>query len=117
MTIRTETPLGGGYSSYNVGGAAASYSYIRPEKTTIYVGLSSFIPVGNDGAFLGRMSLSDDSEDVDILDKNTQEGVSPRLNAYVEHHLPHKQTVVTDATAISLLAPRSITSKSGKHQN
>lgn len=93
---RTETPLDGGYSTNNTGGIAVSWSYIKPEKTTIYIGLSSFLGVGNNTAFRGQMSLSDGSEDINLLDKSTQHGSSPRLNAYIEHRLPHGQTIAAN---------------------
>ena len=84
----------------------ASYNYINPDKTVVWVEMS----LGKDWPTVksntGMMTLSSGDAPVILYEKEATSGLRPRFNAYVEHKLPHSQTIALDLNA-SVLNGRS----------
>ncbi|MBP3303989.1 MAG: TonB-dependent receptor [Muribaculaceae bacterium] len=102
---RTESPIDG-YVSMTSISPKASYNYINPDKTVVWVAMS----LGKDWPTVksntGMMTLSSGDAPVILYEKEATSGLRPRFNAYVEHKLPHSQTIALDLNA-SVLNGRS----------
>lgn len=107
---RTETPLKGRLSN-SMGSVQLSYSYINPEKTVFWAGVSANKHWNDRSDYHGIMSLSNGGADIRLRDMNDKYGLTPRFNAYLEQHLPGRQTIVADFNA-SIYNGRSIHSYS-----
>ena len=92
---RIETPLGGSLDN-DILGAWINYSYIKPDTTVIYLGLQTNGNTSDKWIYKGLLSLSDESEDIELTTKHGSTGQTPSFSAYLEHHFPHKQTLVVD---------------------
>lgn len=92
---RTETPAGG-YVSDNNGAAWLSYNYIKPDTTVFYVSLKAERKFSGATRYDGFLSLSDGSSDINLTDLHESDGTAPSFSAYLEQHLPHRQTLVVD---------------------
>ena len=95
---RTETPLKGKLSN-SMANPWLNYSYINPDKTVVWISLSAFREFNNLSDYRGIMSLSNGSSDLRLRDMKDDHGTTPRFNAYLEQHLPHRQTIVVDFNA------------------
>lgn len=92
---RTETPLGG-HVDNSFGRLWSSYSYIRPDTTTIFVE-ASIDPTFSDGQTShGFLSLSNGAEDVNLTESHGDDGTTARFSAYLEHNFANRQTLVVD---------------------
>lgn len=95
---RTETPLGGrGDNSFADGWLA--YNYSIPDTTTIYIRANLNSDISDRTLYNGRMSLSNGTDDIYLTNATGSPGTTPSFSAYLEQHLPHKQTLVIDASA------------------
>lgn len=92
---RTESPLGG-HVDNTFGRIMGSYSYIKPDTTTIYLGVSVDPSAPDYWESKGLLSLSDGSDDIILTDSHGTKGTTPQFSAYFEHKFPNKQTFVVD---------------------
>lgn len=92
---RTETPLGG-HVDNTFGRISGSYSYIRPDTTTVYLGVSVDPSAPDYWESTGLLSLSDGSDDIVLTDSHGSQGTTPKFSAYFEHHLSDGQTIAAD---------------------
>ncbi|MCM1355511.1 MAG: outer membrane beta-barrel protein [Staphylococcus sp.] len=103
---RTETPVDGSLSQSHIR-PQVSYNYINPDKTILWVGVSGEKGWPTERVSAGIMQLSNAPGFSLLLnEKEASSGFKPRLEAYVEQRLPHKQTVVVDVNG-SLFNGRS----------
>ena len=65
----------------------------------VWISLSAFREFNNLSDYRGIMSLSNGSSDLRLRDMKDDHGTTPRFNAYLEQHLPHRQTIVVDFNA------------------
>lgn len=103
---RTETPLGGYLSMTNLT-PKMSYNYINPEKTVVWIGVNLNKEWPTVRSNTGLLSLSSGDGNIILHEKESRSGLRPKLNAYVEHNLPHSQTIALDIDA-SVLNGRSV---------
>lgn len=92
---RTESPLGG-HVDNTFGRIMCSYSYIKPDTTTLYIGMGVDPSAPDYWMSKGLLSLSDGSEDVVLTDSHGTKGTTPQFSAYFEHHFSNGQTFVVD---------------------
>lgn len=92
---RTESPLGG-HVDNTFGRLWTSYSYIKPDTTTLYVEASVAPTFTDNITSNGILSLSDGSDDIVLTDSQGKKGTTPKFSAYLEHHLANKQMIVVD---------------------
>lgn len=92
---RTESPLGGDVDN-NFGRLWSAWSYIRPDSTTIYVQASVDPTFSDRLTTIGRLSLSDGSNEIYLTDSHGNHGSTSHLSAYFEHNFSHRQTLVVD---------------------
>ena len=95
---RVESPLSGSGSDTKLW-PSVNYSYINPEKTVVWVSASAYRNFNSGTDYSSRTHLSDGTPDLFLHDKSSSNGISPSLNAYIEHHLPNRQTIVADFNA------------------
>lgn len=94
---RTETPLDGYVSMSNIN-PEVCYSYLIPDKTTIWVDFSVNRDWPTKRYSEGLMELSDNSDALTLREFDKSSGTRPRLHAYIEKQLPHRQTIAVDAS-------------------
>ncbi|WP_304806204.1 hypothetical protein, partial [uncultured Muribaculum sp.] len=92
---RTEQPLGGSVDD-NRASAWLAYSYIKPDTTVFYASLQGFRNISAKERYEGMLRLSNDGNDIYLDNGNGSQGTTPSFSAYLEHHFPHKQTIVVD---------------------
>lgn len=92
---RTESPLGG-HVDNTFGRIMGSYSYIKPDTTTIYLGVSVDPSAPDYWESKGLLSLSDGSDDIILTESRGTKGTTPKISAYFEHNFPNKQTFAVD---------------------
>lgn len=92
---RTESPLGG-HVDNTFGRIMGSYSYIKPDTTTIYLGVSVDPSAPDYWESKGLLSLSDGSDDIILTESRGTKGTTPKISAYFEHNFSNKQTFVVD---------------------
>lgn len=92
---RTETPLGG-HVDNTFGRISGSYSYIRPDTTTVYLGVSVDPSAPDYWVSSGLLSFGDGSDDIILTDSHGSQGTTPKFSAYIGHHLANGQTIVAD---------------------
>ncbi len=92
---RTESPLSG-HADNTFGRLWSSYNYIKPDTTTFYLEASVDPTFSDDRMSKGLLSLSDGGEEIVLTESNGNKGVTPKLSAYLEHHLANRQTIVVD---------------------
>ena len=94
---RKETPLDGYVSMSNIN-PEVCYSYLIPDKTTVWVDFSVNRDWPTKRYSEGRMELSDNSDALTLRELDKSSGTRPRLHAYIEQRLPHRQTIAVDAS-------------------
>ena len=94
---RTENPISG-YGSDEFLAPSLSYSFIDPDKTTVWLGASLLHRYPNGFHFSGDLDMSDGSRNIRLSESNFDDGSTPSLSVYVEHKLPHRQTLVASLT-------------------
>lgn len=94
---RDEKPLGG-YVSGDFLTPSVGYSYIDPDKTTVWIGAGFTRDMNNGTCYHGLMSLSDGSDDIALTDYSMSQSTTPWASAYFERKLPRKQTLVASAS-------------------
>ena len=92
---RTESPLSG-HADNTFGRLWSSYSYIKPDTTTFYLEASADPTFSDDRMSKGLLSLSDGGEEIVLTESNGNKGVTPKLSAYLEHHLANRLSIVED---------------------
>ena len=92
---RIEKPLGGSLDN-DILGARINYSYIKPDTTVIYLGLQTNGNTSDKWIYKGLLSMSDESEDIELTTSHGSTGQTPSFSAYLEQHFAHKQTLVVD---------------------
>lgn len=92
---RTESPIGG-HVDNTFGRLWSSYSYIKPDTTICYIEASVDPKFSDNLMSKGLLSLSDGTEDIILTESVGSKGTTPKLSAYLEHHLSNKQTIVVD---------------------
>lgn len=92
---RTERPLGGSVSD-DYASAWLTYSYIRPDTTVFYVSAEASREISAEERYRGILRLSDDSGDIYLDNGKGLRGTTPSFSAYLERHLPRRQTLVVD---------------------
>lgn len=97
---RVETPLGGYYNN-NQMWSGLSYSYINPEKTTIWTGLRLNHQNPNTLRYEGMLETVSDTEKERHYLSSTSYNmfVRPTLEFYLDHKIGHRQTIAFNATA------------------
>lgn len=95
---RIETPISGKVKN-SQNWVSLSYSYIKPDTTVFYASLDSWNELDDIFRTDGRLSLSDNSADINLLNKTGNKGYTPKLSLYLEQHLPKQQLIVADFTA------------------
>ncbi|MCH5228103.1 MAG: hypothetical protein J1F16_09885 [Muribaculaceae bacterium] len=104
VLTRNETPLGGKIKNYQAS-ANISYSYIKPDTTIFYAGISGWSDLDNLGRFVGHLSLSDPElgdiypDGINLINETGSKGVTPTLSLYLEQHFKRQQTLVVDFSA------------------
>lgn len=93
---RTETPLRGYVSNSNIN-PEVCYSYLKPNKTTVWVDFSLNREWPTERLSEGRMDLSDGSESLTLREFTSTSGTRPGIHAYVEQQFPRRQTIALDA--------------------
>lgn len=96
--IRNETPIGGYLSDTN-GSLTLDYSYIKPDTTVIWVGLSGFKRWDDGTLFEGILKLSNGDRDIRLNDENHRKSFAPNLSAYWEQHFRKDQLLVVNINA------------------
>lgn len=94
---RTETPLDGSLTE-NRTNLSASYNYLKPDTTMVYVQLSGFKQWNGSEDYEGMMTLSDNSNNIILRDKTGSDGFTPKLSTYFEHHIDKSQILSVDAS-------------------
>jgi hypothetical protein len=92
---RTEHPLDGSADDNRVS-AWLTYSYIKPDTTVFYASLQGFRNISAKERYEGMLRLSNDGGDIYLDNGNGSQGTTPSISSYLEHHFPHKQTLVVD---------------------
>ena len=92
---RKETPTGGNLDN-SQGAAWISYNYIKPDTTVFYVSMQASRTFSDKWLYDGKLSLNDGAYNSALTDCHGSEGTTPSFSAYLEQHLPHKQTIVFD---------------------
>jgi len=92
---RTEQPLGGSVDD-NRASAWLTYSYIKPDTTVFYASLQGYRNISAKERYQGLLKLSDNRSDIYLDNGSGSQGTTPSFSAYLEHHFPHKQTLVID---------------------
>lgn len=95
---RTEQPLGGSVSDSRVS-AWASYSYVRPDTTVVYVSLEGYRTLSAGEKYSGILKLSDGGGDIRLDNGSGSHGTAPTVSAYLEQHFAHRQALVVDFSA------------------
>ena len=95
---RTETSRGGNFDN-TFGHAWASYSYIKPDTTVLYIEASANHKFTDRFHYDGVLTLSNGSEDIFLSDTHGDKGTTPELSAYLEQHFANRQTLVVDLKA------------------
>lgn len=92
---RRETSRGGTLDN-SLGNAWASYSYIRPDTTVIFIEASANNKFSDRFIYNGLLSMSDGTQDILLTDSHGGKGVTPTLSAYFEQHFSRQQILVVD---------------------
>lgn len=95
---RTEESLGGEMNNTQ-GGAWLSYSYIKPDTTVFYASLHASRNFSDKFLYDGLITYSDRPERLLLRDSHGDTGTTPGFSAYLEQHLPGRQTIVVDFNA------------------
>jgi hypothetical protein len=95
---RTETPQDG-FSSDNHSSFQVDYSYTKPDTTTFWVAFHGYKQLDNKKLFDGIMDQSNGDNDIHLRDYTSRNGFTPSLQAYLEQHFAHKQTIAVDFNA------------------
>ena len=95
---RTETPVGGHVSDTD-GAAWLSYNYIKPDTTVVYVSLKASRKFSEASRYDGLLTVDGTPDAIDLTDMHGTRGTTPALSAYLEQHLPRRQTLVVDLGA------------------
>ena len=95
---RKELPLGGSADDSRAS-AWSTYSYIKPDTTVFYLSLRGYRNISGKERYHGLIRLSGSSSDIYLDNGTGSQGTTPSFSAYIEHHFPHRQTVVVDFAA------------------
>lgn len=95
---RTETPVDGYVSMSNVN-PEVCYSYLKPDKTTVWMDFSVNKDWPTKRYSEGNIEMSDNTAPRVLREYENSSGTRPRINAYVEQKLPRRQVVAVDASA------------------
>lgn len=102
---RTEQPLGGTVDDSRVS-AWLAYSYIKPDTTVFYASMEGYRNISAQERYEGVLHLSDSGSDILLDNGSGSQGSTSSFSAYLEHHLPARQTIVVDM-GVSLYAAHS----------
>lgn len=94
---RTETPVRGYLSMSNMN-PELTYSYMKPEKTTVWVAFSFNKDWPTERYSEGKMESTVNSEPLTLREYEKSSGVRPRLNVYIEQRLPRRQVLALEAS-------------------
>ena len=94
---RTETPVAGYLSMSNLN-PEVIYSYMIPEKTTVWAAFSYNKEWPTERYSEGRMESSGDIRQLTLREYKSSSGYRPKLNVYVEQKLPRRQILALDAS-------------------
>lgn len=92
---RDEKTLGGSLDN-SMGNFWASYSYIKPDTTVLFVEATVNHDFNNRTLYDGLLSLDNSLDKIFLSDINGSKGSTPALSAYLEQHFAHRQTLVVD---------------------
>lgn len=95
---RNEKPQGGSLDN-SFAGANLTYSYIKPDTTTIYVGFAINRDFKTGNEYDGLMSMSDGRPEILLQDVTGHHGTSPAFGAYLEQKFARRQSLVIDMNA------------------
>lgn len=95
---RNETPIGGRIVN-TFGSGALSYSYTKPDTTIFYAQISTWNDYDNLARYNGKISLSDESQDLNLTNESGNKGYTPKLSLYWEQHFTRNSTLVVDFSA------------------
>ena len=95
---RDETSRGGSVDN-SMGNFWGSYNYMVPDTTVFMLDFNANTIFRNRTAYDGLLTLSDGSDDILLTDRRGDDGTTPSVSAYLEQHLPARQTIVVDAGA------------------
>lgn len=92
---RKETSRGGSMDN-TFANAWASYNYIKPDTTVLFVELGFRESIRDRLAYRGLLSLSDGSDDLLLHDVQGSDGSTPNLSLYWQQTLKRRQMLVLD---------------------
>ncbi len=92
---RKESSLGAYFSDTRSIGWL-EYSYIKPDTTVFFAGITDRHTFRNCNHYDGLMEYSDRPDDMLLTDETGFDGNTPSLSAYLEQHFGRKQTLVVD---------------------
>lgn len=92
---RKETSWGGSMDN-TFANAWASYNYIKPDTTVLFVELRFMENIRDRMAYRGLLSLSDGSDDLLLHDVQGSDGRTPNLSLYWQQTLTRRQMLVLD---------------------
>ncbi|MDE7368916.1 MAG: outer membrane beta-barrel family protein [Muribaculaceae bacterium] len=92
---RNETSRGGSMDN-SMGNFIATYSYVKPDTTTLMVDLSYFDMFSDKFRYKGLLSLSNGLDDIILTDTHGDMGKKPTISVYFEQHFANKQMLVVD---------------------
>lgn len=95
---REEEPLGGAITN-NQTEMNIYYNYTKTDTTVFHVQLSGLKRWNYSEDYYGVMTIFDSYSKLSLHDKTSMEGLTPRLNVYLEQHFGKGQTLSVDASA------------------
>lgn len=97
---REEVPIGGEYNN-NQSWAGISYSFINPEKTTLWTGIRMNYQNPNILRYEGMLKTVSENEEKShyLSSTNFNMFVRPTFEFYLDHKIGHRQTIALNATA------------------
>lgn len=94
---RTETPVRGYLSMSNIN-PELTYSYMKPEKTTVWVAFSFNKDWPTERFNEGKMESTAGIEPLILREYERSSGIRPKLNVYIEQRLPYRQVLALEAS-------------------
>lgn len=97
MVTRTETPVKGYLSMSNIN-PEVTYSFMKLEKTTVWVAFSLNKDWPTERYSEGRMENGGNNESIALHEFESSSGIRPKLNVYIEQKLSHRQVLALEAS-------------------
>jgi hypothetical protein len=95
---RKESPRAG-YTGNTFGSLQLDYSYIKPDTTTFWIAFHGYKEWSDTKLYEGIMTQSNGENDIHLRDFSKENGFTPSMQAYLEQHFAHNQTLAVDFSA------------------